>query len=172
MAKKKSAGKPATPAPKSGAADKKKPSAPPWLKSGGPSAAKPSPPSPKPKSGSKPLQMSPIARRLLGNARKRSPLDAASARKISRGEVDAIRQLAVALAENEIGLGTDEDKVLICNRASEPSPIPITELLYDTCRWCEADIYYDRLMPSPPGMVRVCIPCGIMLLDADQKGRN
>src|SRR5687767_1750458 len=76
---------------------------------------------------SKPLEMSPIARQALMNARNRSPIDAAGAKKLSKGEVDAIRQLAVALAENELGLGTDEDAVLICNRTTEPSAIPISE---------------------------------------------
>jgi hypothetical protein len=72
----------------------------------------------------------------------------------------------------EDGLSTDEDSVLICNRTTETPAIPLTELLYDTCRWCEADMYYDRQMPSPLGMMRVCVPCGIMLLEADKKGRN
>jgi hypothetical protein len=27
-------------------------------------------------------------------------------------------------------------------------------------------------MPAPPNLVRVCVPCGIMLLEADKKGRN
>jgi hypothetical protein len=85
-------------------------------------------------------------------------------------EVDAIRKLALALAED--GLGTDEDNVLICNRITEPAAIPITELLYDRCIWCDAEIYYDRLMPAPPNLVRVCVPCGILLLEADKKGRN
>ena len=104
------------------------------------------------------------------NARNRSPLDAAGAKKLSKLEVDAIRQFAVALAEKD--LHTDEDLVMICNRTTEPAAIPISELLYGTCRWCEADIYYDRMMPSPPGLMRVCVPCGIMLLEAENKGRN
>jgi hypothetical protein len=168
MAKKKSIGKPAAPSKKAGAADKKQPSAPAWLKGGGTPPAKTGAPSPKAKS--KNLEMAPYARALLENARKRSPLDAAGVKNLSKGQVDAIRQLAVALAEND--LTDDEDPVLICNRATEPAAIPITELLYDTCRWCEADIYYDRMMPSPPNMIRVCVPCGIMLLDAEKKGRN
>lgn len=167
---KKSTRKPAAPEAKSGAAERKKPAAPSRLKAGDTPPEKPGASYSKPRSKSKPLESSPLVRQVLMNARNRSPLDAAGTKKMSKGEVDAIRQFAVALAEND--LGTDEDLVLICNRATEPSPIPITELLYDTCRWCEADIYYDRLMPSPPEMVRVCIPCGIMLLDADKKGRN
>lgn len=141
----------------------RKPATPGVPKSGAPSSK------PDPKK-SKPLEMSPIARQVLENARNRSPLDAASLKKLSKREVDAIRQLAVALAENE--LGTDEDLVLICNRITEPPAVPLSELLYDACRWCEAEIYYDRLMPSPPDLVRVCVPCGIMLLDAEKKGRN
>ena len=85
-------------------------------------------------------------------------------------EVDAIRKFALTLAED--GLGADEDNVLICNRITEPAAILIAELLYDRCAWCDAEIYYDRLMPAPPNLVRVCVPCGIMLLEADKKGRN
>lgn len=156
---KKSTRKSAHPGPRPGAVDKKKSGAPAGPKAGKPGAKK-----------SGPLEMSPIARHVLENARKRSPLDAARPNKLSKGEVDAIRQLAIALAEHE--LGTDEDLVMICNRITEPPAVPISELLYDTCRWCEAEIYYDRLMPSPPDLVRVCMPCGIMLLDAEKKGRN
>jgi hypothetical protein len=156
---KKSARKSAPPRPKPGVAGKNKPGTP-----AGPKAGKSE------TKTSKPLQMSPIARHILENARKRSPIDAARPTKLSRGEVDAIRQLAIALAENE--LGTDEDLVMNCNRITEPPAVPLADLLYDTCRWCEAEIYYDRLMPSPPDLVRVCMPCGIMLLDAEKKGRN
>ena len=141
---KKSTRKPATPGPKSGKSEPKK---------------------------SKPLQMSPIARALLESARKRSPLDAASLKKLPQREVDAIRALAIAMAENELS-ADDDDMVMICNRITEPPAVPLADLRYDTCRWCEAEIYYDRLMPSPPDLVRVCVPCGIMLLDADKKGRN
>src|SRR5688572_23974144 len=98
---KKSTGKPAASGPKAGAADKKKPSAPPWLKSGVTPPQKPgaaSSSSSKPKSKSKNLEISPIARQALMNARNRSPIDAAGAKKMSKGEVDAIRQFAVALA--------------------------------------------------------------------------
>ncbi len=143
----------------------------------GPKAAqttpgKPGASAPKPGSkGSRPLEMSPIARHVLENARKRSPLDAAAgAKKLSEREVDAIRQLAIALAENE--LGTDEDLVMICNRITEPPAVPLADLRYDICRWCEAEIYYDRLMPSPPGLMRVCLTCGILLIEAEKKGKN
>ena len=57
-------------------------------------------------------------------------------------EVDAIRQLAIALAENELG-ADDDDMVMICKRITEPPAVPIADLRYDTCRWCEAEIYYD-----------------------------
>ena len=61
--------------------------------------------------------------------------------------------------------------VMICNRITEPR-VPIANLRYDTCRWCEAEIYYDRLMPSPLTWCASAFPCGVMLLDADKKGRN
>jgi hypothetical protein len=137
------------------------------------STKRPTPATPKPGAGakgSKAIEMSPIARQVLENARNRSPLDAASIKNLPKRQVEAIRQFAVALAESE--LRTDEDLVLICNRITEPPAVPLADLRYDTCRWCEAEIYYDRLMPSPKDLVRVCVPCGIMLLDADKKGRN
>jgi hypothetical protein len=65
-----------------------------------------------------------------------------------------------------------EDAVLICHPVGQPSALPASELLYDTCRWCETDIYYDRLMPSRPDLMRVCLKCGIMLLEAEKKGAN
>src|SRR5688572_15560653 len=102
-------------------------------------------------SSSKSLEISPIAKRALLNARlPRSPVDEAGAKRLGKREIDAIRQFAVALAED--GLGSDEDTVLICNRITETPGIPLSELLYDKCKWCDSDIYYDRLMPSPPGM--------------------
>lgn len=119
----------------------------------------------------KKLEIAPIAREALLSSRlPKSPLDRARTKPMTTREVDAIRKLALALAED--GLGTDEDNVLICNRITEPAAIPITELLYDHCAWCDAEIYYDRLMPAPPNLVRVCVPCGILLLEADKKGRN
>ena len=144
----------------------KKPATP-GSKAGGAPPAKPATSAKK----SKPLEMSPIARHVLMNARNRSPIDAAGAKKLSKGEADAIRQFAIALAEKDL-MSDDEDLVMICNRITEPPGIPLTELLYDNCRWCEAEIYYDRLMPSRAEMIRVCVPCGIMLLDAEKKGRN
>jgi hypothetical protein len=120
---------------------------------------------------SKKLEIAPIAREaLMSSRRPKSPLDQGRAKPMSPREVDAIRKFALALAED--GLGTDEDNVLICSRITEPAAIPITELLYDRCTWCDEEIYYDRLMPAPPNLVRVCVPCGIMLLEADKKGRN
>src|SRR4051794_40133766 len=121
MAKKKSAGKAAAPSKKAGAADKKQPAAPAWLKGGATPPAKPGAPSIQSKSKSKKLEMAPYARALLENARKRSPLDAANVKNLSTGQVSAIRQLAVALAEHD--LADDDDPVLICNRATEPSAI-------------------------------------------------
>ena len=120
---------------------------------------------------SKKLEIAPIARQALMSSRlPKTPADAAARKSLSKREIDASRQFAVALAED--GLDSDEDTVLICNRITEPPSIPLTELLYDRCKWCETDIYYDRLMPNPPGLMRVCVPCGIMLLEADKKGRN
>ena len=87
---------------------------------------------------------------------------------LSRVEVEAIREFALELARKGVG----PDAVLICNPISEPSALPAKELLYDRCRWCETDIYYDRLMPSPPDMMRVCLKCGILLLEAEKKGKN
>ena len=67
-----------------------------------------------------------------------------------------------------IGSGT----VLICNAATESTPLPKSELLYDKCGWCMVEIYYDRKMPSPDDITRVCIPCGLLLLEAQRKGAN
>ena len=68
--------------------------------------------------------------------------------------------------------GHGQDNVLICNRITEPAAIPITELLYDRCIWCDAEIYYVALDAGAANLVRVCVPCGILLLEADKKGRN
>ncbi|MFN8632730.1 MAG: hypothetical protein U0893_02670 [Chloroflexota bacterium] len=87
---------------------------------------------------------------------------------LSKRQVDAIREFALALANQMI----DPDAVMICNPVTEPAALPLEELLYDRCRWCEVDIYYDRLMPAPLGLVRVCIACGVMLLEAEKKGKN
>ena len=83
-------------------------------------------------------------------------------------KAQAIRQFALDLARK----GAGPDTVLICNPISEPSALPAKELLYDRCRWCETDIYYDRLMPSPPDLMRVCLPCGVLLIKAEKKGAN
>ena len=87
---------------------------------------------------------------------------------LSPFQIEAIRQLALDLARK----GAGPDAVLICNPISEPSALPAKELLYDRCRWCETDIYYDRLMPSPPGLMRVCLTCGVLLMEAEKKGAN
>ena len=87
---------------------------------------------------------------------------------LSRVQVEAIREFALDLARK----GAGPDTVLICNPISEPSALPAKELLYDRCRWCETDVYYDRLMPTPPGLMRVCLKCGILLLEAEKKGAN
>jgi hypothetical protein len=91
-----------------------------------------------------------------------------STKNLSKQQVDAIRLLAITMA----GPDLPEDAVLICNPVGQPSALPESELLYDTCRWCETDIYYDRLMPSRPDLMRVCLKCGIMLLEAEKKGAN
>ncbi len=87
---------------------------------------------------------------------------------LSAVQVEAIRQFALELARK----GAGPDAVMICNPISEPSALPAKELLYDRCRWCETDIYYDRLMPSPPGLMRVCLACGVLLIEAEKKGAN
>jgi len=87
---------------------------------------------------------------------------------LKQRQIAAIRKLALDIAEQNMGPGT----VLICNRTTEPSALPKRELLYDTCGWCGKDIYYDRKMPSPPDIVRVCVACGILLLEAEKKGAN
>jgi hypothetical protein len=90
------------------------------------------------------------------------------AKNLSKQQVEAIRLLAITMAGPELA----DDAVLICNPVGEPSALPPSELLYDKCRWCEIDIYYDRLMPSRPDLMRVCLKCGIMLLEAEKKGAN
>ena len=87
---------------------------------------------------------------------------------LKQRQIAAIRKLALDIAEQNMGPGT----VLICNRTTEPSALPKRELLYDSCGWCGEDIYYDRKMPSPPDIVRVCVACGILLLEAEKKGAN
>jgi hypothetical protein len=88
--------------------------------------------------------------------------------KLSKKQVEAIRTLAIEMATRDIGA----DSVMICNPITEAPALPLAELLYDTCKWCNIDIYYDRMMPSPPGLMRVCLKCGIMLLEAEKKGAN
>src|SRR5687768_2173470 len=133
----------------------KKAETPEAVKRATPSAPKAGPSAKPGSSSSKSLEISPIAKHALLNSRlPKSPIDEAGAKRLSKGQIDAIRQFAVALAED--GLSTDEDTVLVCNRTTETPAIPLSELLYDTCRWCETDIYYDRLMPSPLGTMRVC----------------
>ena len=63
-------------------------------------------------------------------------------------------------------------ELMLANIDGRSAALPLEELLYDRCRWCEVDIYYDRLMPAPLGLVRVCIACGVMLLEAEKKGKN
>jgi hypothetical protein len=82
--------------------------------------------------------------------------------------IDLIRKLAVDIAEANPGPGM----VLICNPSTEPSPLPKAELLDDHCAWCNVAIYYDRKMPSPADITRVCIACGLLLLEAEKKGHN
>jgi len=88
--------------------------------------------------------------------------------RLGKQQVDAIRLLALTMAGPELA----DDAVMICNPISEPPALPVSELLYDRCKWCEVDIYYDRLMPSRPDLMRVCLTCGIMLLEAEKKGAN
>ena len=83
-------------------------------------------------------------------------------------DVERIRQLAIDIARREAQPGM----MLVCNPISEPTPLPPTELLYDTCAWCDTAIYYDRLMPSPPDTKRICIQCFVTLRQAEEKGAN
>jgi hypothetical protein len=94
--------------------------------------------------------------------------DETGKKKLSKKQIDAIRLLAIAMAGPDLG----SDAVMICNPITEEPALPLSELLYDRCKWCEVDIYYDRLMPSPLGMMRVCLKCGILLLEAEKKGAN
>ena len=117
------------------------------------SGKKAAPSSPPPKAGAgKKMEINPLARHALLEAAKRNsaPTLPGSEPKRSKEEIDAIRKLAVAMAGPDIG----SDAVMICNPITEPPAIPLSELLYDTCRWCQTDIYYDRMMPSAPGMMR------------------
>ena len=91
-------------------------------------------------------------------------------KKLTKRQLAAIRQLAVDMAK--AAMAEDDDTVMICNAISEPPAIPRDELLYDTCTWCNVDIYYDKMMQSPFGLVRVCVPCGILLVEAQKKGGN
>lgn len=94
--------------------------------------------------------------------------DDGGAQKLTKQQVDAIRLLAITMAGPELA----DDAVMICNPVGEPAAIPQSELLYDNCRWCNVDIYYDRLMPTRPDLMRVCVKCGILLLEAEKKGAN
>ena len=82
--------------------------------------------------------------------------------------VALIREFAIELARRAVEPGV----VMICNPITEPSALPAKELLYDRCRWCDKDIYYDRMMPSPPDIQRVCIACYLLMAEAEKKGAN
>jgi hypothetical protein len=63
------------------------------------------------------------------------------------------------------------DRPAFCQ--SPPSPDHCSTVEWGaTCAWCQKAIYYDRKMPSPPDITRVCIPCGLLLLEAQKKGAN
>jgi hypothetical protein len=129
-----------------------------------------------PKAPAKPVLPPALARRVPPSFPRPAADDRASGgkgesgdtRNLSKQQVDAMRLLAITMAGPDLA----EDAVLICNPVGQPSALPASELLYDTCRWCETDIYYDRLMPSRPDLMRVCLKCGIMLLEAEKKGAN
>ena len=91
-------------------------------------------------------------------------------KKLTKKQLAALRQLAVDLAN--AALAEDDDTVLVCNPVTEPAFFPIEDQRFDTCKWCNVDIYYDKMMPSPIGLVRVCVPCGRLLLEAQKKGAN
>ena len=58
---------------------------------------------------------------------------------------------------------------MVCNPISEPAALPF---LYDRCRWCETDIYYDRLMPILPDLTRVCPACYVLSAENQKEGAN
>jgi hypothetical protein len=114
--------------------------------------------------GTTDLMGRPIARKRPGSATGPTP----RVSKADKARIERLRQLAIDIAREATGPGM----VLICNPTTEPPPLAKSELLYDRCRWCETDIYYDRLMPSPPDITRVCTACGLLLLEAQKKGGN
>jgi hypothetical protein len=83
-------------------------------------------------------------------------------------QVKRLRKLAHDLAREMAEPGA----VLVCNLASEPTPLPLTELVYEQCAWCKAEIYYDRLMPKVSELTRICIPCFVALRAAEKRGAN
>jgi hypothetical protein len=83
-------------------------------------------------------------------------------------QINRIRKLALALAQRTAEAGS----IMVCFRTSEAPMLPLTELLYDRCAWCDADIYYDRQMPSPPDLKRICIECYAVLQAAEKRGAN
>lgn len=91
-------------------------------------------------------------------------------RKLTKKQLDAIRKLAVEMANQ--ALSEDDDTVLVCNLVSEPTYFPPEDQRFDRCKWCMAEIYYDKAMPSPFGLTRVCVPCGVLLMKAQKNGRN
>jgi hypothetical protein len=166
-ARKKTAKQPEPPAPAQGVtpAPRKIPTRSAGKKSAPPAAAKPTLPPALAK------RVPPAFSRMPSDDRAPSgkPGDADDPKnRLSKQQIDAIRLLALTMAGPELG----DDAVMICNPISEPPALPLSELLYDRCKWCEVDIYYDRLMPSRPDLMRVCLKCGIMLLEAEKKGAN
>lgn len=142
-------------------------------------AKKPVPPAPKSSALSKVIppafaqKLAPSFTRMPSDDRApsgkgRKTDDESGAKKLTKQQVDAIRLLAITLAGPELA----DDAIMLCNPVGEPAAIPQSELLYDNCRWCNVDIYYDRLMPTRPDLMRVCVKCGILLLEAEKKGAN
>lgn len=91
-------------------------------------------------------------------------------KKLTKKQLAALRQLAVDVAN--AALAEDNDTVLACNPVSELAFFLIEDQRFDMCKWCVVDIYYDKMMPGPPGLVRVCVPCGRLLLEAQKKGAD
>jgi hypothetical protein len=82
--------------------------------------------------------------------------------------VKKLRKLAHEIARRTAEPGA----VLVCNPAAEPTPLPQTELVYDRCAWCKAEIYYDREMPKAELLTRICIQCFVVLRAAEERGTN
>ena len=83
-------------------------------------------------------------------------------------DLNRVRQLGIEIARRR----ADPGLMVACHRTIVPLAPPLTVLLYDRCAWCDADLYYDRPMPSPPDTRRICIECYVALRQAEQRERT